>query len=383
MIKHWLTIGMSSFSTPGFQDTSRLMTSAFEGQVAYVEPPKPFSSWRRLNGRLTRWESDHSANWNVFTPPLPIPRKVDPLSMAYKRQTSNLANALSELWGDNWRSSTVCYITNWTPFQQRLIERLDPTYLVFDCVDDILSFPYDWDRDAVVSAWRKLASSSVKVLAVSPKLRHDMETLLDVPIDHSPNGVDATGFMKPSGIPPADVREEGRIKVGFAGTLNHWIDFDSMIQLATEYPDITLYLMGRQGNFRDEAHKQAFHRLTSLDNVKYLGAIPYPDLPSYLHAMDVLLLPRTPGPASVASSPLKLYEYLAVGKPIVTYGVPIPPDMESFVYSARDQSALVEPFRDAVAEATGRSQSLHERRQSYALANTWSHRMKRVLEGIE
>ncbi|WAH43496.1 hypothetical protein NZD89_08990 [Alicyclobacillus fastidiosus] len=248
MFKNWLSFGMSAYHTPGFQDTSRLMTRGFKGEVIYVEPSRSLFHEKKFKGTLWGWKSCKMGEHNtVLTPPLSIPKKLDILSTAVKRQIKNLDDELSHHWGHEWRNETVVYVTNWTPYQYRIIERLNPQYVIFDCVDDVLSFPYGWNREEVVTAWRRLAELSSTVLAVSPTLRNQMEELLNRPVVVLPNGVDAELFMSPSSEVPTGLEHNGnQIRVGFAGTLNHWIDFEAMLSIVDTFPEVTLFLFGKE-----------------------------------------------------------------------------------------------------------------------------------------
>ncbi|GMA66092.1 hypothetical protein GCM10025859_65340 [Alicyclobacillus fastidiosus] len=278
----------------------------------------------------------------------------------------------------------MVYVTNWTPYQYRLIKQLSPHYVIFDCVDDVLSFPYAWNRDEVVNAWRGLAQLSSLTLAVSLTLRDQMESQLNRPVVLSPNGVDAELFIKPQPeVPPCLERKGGRIRVGFAGTLNHWIDFEAMLSIVETFPEVTLFLIGREGQMGNDQHVQSYRRLLEHNNVCYLGGVPYDELPGYLQALDVLLLPRIPSNASTSSNPLKLFEYLAVGKPIVVSGVPITSDANRLVYATNEQLSFQDAFGNALAEGRDPSISVVRDRQAYAMKHTWRQRVNSALSLIK
>lgn len=382
----WLTIGMSNENTPGFQDTSRLMTQAVEGTVGYIEPPKALQAWKEPHRRMFAWTSRRAGAWEVWSPPLPVPKKLDPCRFTLKLQAANLRRQLVRQFGEDWVDTTTVYITNWSYYQKPLIEQLGPKRLVFDIVDDVLAFPYTFQRDKVIQAWQWLAQHASVVTAVSPTLQNLTWQQLGVVPLCLPNGVDATHFMHASKPVPSaisDPTHPSGLKVGFAGTLNHWIDFSSMLNLVTSRPDMQLYLMGRVGNFGGGDRHRQFEALKSHERVHMVGNVPYHDLPNYLHAMDILLLPRIPSPASESSSPLKLYEYLAVGKPIAVSGVPIPDDMNAFVFSDGSGSDLAQAFSFAEGEVAGLSERLDALRQEYAKRHTWQARVACIESALE
>ncbi len=382
MIKHWLAFGMSDVSTTGFQDTSRLMTSAFEGDVCYVCPPKPFSAWKHVDGKIAGWTLSKTGTWNVLTPPLPIPSKIDIGNVFSRFRVRNLKRTLKRLWGADWRDTTLVYVTNWTPFYHQLFGQLRPKHLIFDCVDDVLSFPYHWDERRVHESWQHIADMSTAVLAVSPCLKEKMEQLLHVTVHVLPNGVDAKRFMMAEESVPAEISPYPR-RIGFAGTLNHWIDFETISSLAQMYTDAHFFLMGKEGYLHASGQREALCKVRELPNVHYLGAIDYDELPGYLRAMDVLFLPRIPSSASQSSNPLKLYEYLATGRPIVMTGVPLPGDARKLIYTSSSGQTPADALLAALNEAEGRLPSMKAARQSYALGHTWGLRMEAVLSLID
>ncbi|MCL6454249.1 MAG: glycosyltransferase [Alicyclobacillus sp.] len=408
-MKNWLTIGMSKYETPGFEDTSRFMTRAFPGRAAYVEPPRAFRAWRWLERPVATWQTRTVDEVDVYTPPLPVPGRIDPLRLTLRLQAARLHRRLAARWGERWRDETIVYVTNWTPYQQRFISLLGPRYVVFDLVDDVLSFPYQMDEAAVWQAWRKLAEAATAVLAVSPELVQMAETQLGVSAHLLPNGVDFERFQAPAGAVQWDAQRDEREgvpedrglsagegireaapsgeprhrRVGFAGTLNHWIDFDLLGALANAFPEVEFQLMGRVGTFASDAQRAAYEALLAQENVHYLGMIPYAHLPEALHSVDVLLLPRRMTPASAASNPLKLYEYLAVGKPIVTACVPVPADARTLVYTATgDTAEAAAALRLALDEAAGRRPSRRAERQAYAQQHSWRNRVEMVVDRV-
>lgn len=382
-MKYWLTFGMSAFTTPGFQDTSRFMTLGFSGQRAYIEPPKSFSSWKQLDGTVRTWRLTSEQNTTILTPPLPIPNRVDALQLGVRLQCASLEQSLRKQFGVRWREETAVYITNWTPQFAPLLQLLRPKHLIFDIVDDVLAFPYSWNRDKVLRHWRSIAAQSSVVLAVSDSLvAHARRDLLHS-ADYAPNGVNAVHFQTaPTKCPSELTPWQDALCVGFAGTMNHWIDFDAVLALANVHPHVHFFMMGKTGHFGSNGADLAFKRLSDVPNVHFLGAIDYEQLPDYLHAMDILMLPRLQLASSAASSPLKLYEYLAVGKPIITCGVPIPSDLTSLVYASQGPEGLEAEFAAASTEA-GNSDALRiksKMRQAYALERTWEKRVAKALD---
>jgi glycosyltransferase involved in cell wall biosynthesis len=103
--------------------------------------------------------------------------------------------------------------------------------------------------------------------------------------------------------------------VGFVGAFEYWVDFDLVLRIAKKIPEATFLLVGggRLLKYvRDEAARMR------LNNVYLTGPLGYRDAMNYVAGMDVCLLPFTHSPVSDGSCPLKLFEYAAQRKPIVS-----------------------------------------------------------------
>ena len=123
-----------------------------------------------------------------------------------------------------------------------------------------------------------------------------------------PNGADVEHFSTPA-EPAAELRDLPRPIIGFVGGLSEWVDLEVIAHVARARPRWTMALIG------PAAIDTSVVR--SLDNVRLLGPRPYATLPAYLAAMDVGLIPFRPSPVTAHADPIKAYEYLAAGLPVV------------------------------------------------------------------
>ena len=117
--------------------------------------------------------------------------------------------------------------------------------------------------------------------------------------------------------------------------------------------------------------------LTALPNVRWLGPKQYAELPRYVAAFDVGLIPHVANAYTRSCFPLKLYEYLAAGKPVVASGVPELAGMEPDVVLADGARAFVEAVQDALKH-DGEADQL--RRRQLADRNSWETKTERLVE---
>lgn len=128
------------------------------------------------------------------------------------------------------------------------------------------------------------------------------------------NGVDCARFSDPGPL-PEDLRfrallERGRPIVGYYGALARWLDYEALRRIAAD-GRFTLLLIGLR-------YDESFEReLAGREGVVFLGPRPYGSLPAYAARCDVLLVPFRRGEVGDAASPVKLFEYMALGVPVV------------------------------------------------------------------
>ncbi|MGH9844357.1 MAG: glycosyltransferase [Blastocatellia bacterium] len=128
-----------------------------------------------------------------------------------------------------------------------------------------------------------------------------------------PNGADVAELDK-AGPNAWRARHPGPV-VGFVGAFEYWVDFDLVLRMAQAMPRVTFLLVGggrRLKWVKDDVAARG------LSNVCLTGAVPYREAMDYVAGMDVCLLPFTHDAVSDGSCPLKLFEYAALRKPIVS-----------------------------------------------------------------
>ena len=165
--------------------------------------------------------------------------------------------------------------------------------------------------------------------------------------------------------------------LGFAGNfLASKVNFDLLEALARALPQSTLLLIGPA----TQETAPTLQGLAQLPSVRWLGEKPYADLPRYVAAFDVGLIPYVSNAYTRSCFPLKLYEYLAAGKPVVASGLPELSGMEPEVVLVDDATAFVNEVQEAAARNGNREQL---RRRQLASANSWEARAGRLLELVQ
>ncbi len=179
-----------------------------------------------------------------------------------------------------------------------------------------------------------------------------------------PNGVDFSHFQTDDPVPPEYAAIGGPIVV-YAGSLRYWFDYELVRSLAQRLPDINVVLIGPD----DLAQKN----LNDLPNIHLLGPRPYATLPAYLRHANVGIIPfavETYPDLIHGVNPLKLYEYMATGLPVVTTAWR---ELEYLDSPARLTSSTDE-FIASVAETIARPPDQNALRR-FASTHDWSSRI--------
>jgi glycosyltransferase involved in cell wall biosynthesis len=130
------------------------------------------------------------------------------------------------------------------------------------------------------------------------------------------NGFDADRFSParaPVERPEPLVGLPGPI-LGFVGTIFYLLDFEMLMEVARAHHDKSFVFVGPV----EATAADAFSQLTALPNVFHVGPQPQGSIPAFIASFDVCLNPFAKGPVADSVSPLKVYEYLAMGVPVVS-----------------------------------------------------------------
>lgn len=130
-----------------------------------------------------------------------------------------------------------------------------------------------------------------------------------------PNGVDTQDFKYYKNS-KEELGLDGFI-LGYVGVLREWVDFKPVFKaLKSLNSDIKLLIVGSEGNLKES--KELAKEFGVEDRVIFTGMIPYSDVPKYVSAMDVGLIPFNLSKVSHNALPLKLFEYMACNKPVIS-----------------------------------------------------------------
>jgi GT2 family glycosyltransferase/glycosyltransferase involved in cell wall biosynthesis len=166
----------------------------------------------------------------------------------------------------------------------------------------------------------------------------------------------------------------GRKVIGYYGAIAEWFDLDLLEKVARRFSDCLVLLVGADTS-------GAQQRLQALGNVEFTGEVPYARLPYYLEGFDVCLLPFQVIPLTLATNPVKVYEYLSAGKEVVSIDLPEIRQFGELVRTGSDHASFLDAV-DAALVAEPDPVAI-ARRQQFAAEQTWAHRVHDLVQGIE
>jgi teichuronic acid biosynthesis glycosyltransferase TuaH len=191
------------------------------------------------------------------------------------------------------------------------------------------------------------------------------------------NGVDLTHFAArpaPGPVPRAmqDVVGRGRPVVGYFGALAKWFDYGIVRHLAERRPTYDIVLIGPM--YDDSSSRQD---MQGLPNVRLLGPVDYAALPDYARLFDVALIPFLLNDITASTSPIKLFEYMALGLPIVATDMPECRKYRS-VLIGRDPGHFIEQVDRALALRDDARYMATLREE--AVTNSWSAKAGAIVD---
>jgi len=192
-----------------------------------------------------------------------------------------------------------------------------------------------------------------------------------------PNGVDFAHFsqaLKEETEVPEELASLPSPRIGFIGLVEPlWVDTELLVSLARARPDWSMVVIGDTRKWRVSSDTPK--------NLHILGPRPYGRVPHYLKGMDVCLVPFRNNAVSQATSPLKLYEYLAAGRAVVSTPVPDLAFLGSVVWCARSRDEFLTAIEEALSLAHDPTE--RQRRLEVASQHSWQQRAQVALEWIE
>jgi len=265
----------------------------------------------------------------------------------------------------------------YVPQAEVLIDALQPSLIVYHCVDDIAAHGRI-DTASFRAAEQRFAGRADLVLASAPKLAERLRKFSSNVID-APNVADTGMFSRAlePGDEDAAMAALPRPRIVFTGAIVATkLDLPLLLALARARPAWSFALVGPVGPGDPHTDVSA---LAAAPNVHLLGPRSYAELPDVLRAADVGLIPYARNELTDSIFPMKVYEYLAAGLPVIATQLPALAGIAE-VRSAADADGILVALEQALAED---SAELRVARSRAAAGHSWDRRMQEIAAAVE
>ena len=335
--------------------TQQLLARLGDAQILFFEPAPRKGAPMPEQGRRVR------AHITVYTLPAALPYP-DETSVLQRRRLDKAADFIQQVMEKHHFREPVLWCSS--PLHAQFLDKLAYRGVVYDCHYFWNEEFLDWESDLTSHSEVVFAASFGLIKRLSPC--NDNIALL-------PNGVNPLLFQqKQRNIPPELTGIPGQRVLGRLGSVTGQLDLEPLLYAADHRPEWTFVLMGR-------VTKPAAEQLRGRNNIVLTGAVNPLDVPDYLYRCDLLFdLMRFDRPGDVV--PIRVYEYLATGRPIVTV---VDPDVletiPELVSTAYDGPGFLRRCKAAFGEDPG----LPRRRRAMAKDSSWTARAAQVSDILE
>lgn len=327
------------------------------------------------NGRFTLLNKIDS-NLCCFTPPILPFSENFPLigSLNIKISSYFLKRALNKIGFNDY------ILWFYDPEAGEYMDHLTPYFTCYDCVDEFSAMPsYQNPRRKALLIERELrlireasmVFTTSKNLFASKKSINPNTYLVE-------NVGDFDHFNQYAGVKlpaPADFPKGSAPVIGFSGAVDPYkVDFELISFLANQRPNWNIVLIGG----KTDSQKKDF-QFPRNKNIHYLGRKEYAELPQYLAHFDVCMVPYGINDYTQGVFPIKLFEYLSTGKPVVTSSLPSLGKYGSLIRISESKERFLSNIEDVLAND---SNAQKQARLQCAKEHTWESRAKHLIDHV-
>ena len=255
----------------------------------------------------------------------------------------------------------------------KTIEKQNKGKIVFDCMDEHSGFS---------NVDQQIIEHEIELIKMADMVISSSNKLFDKNILHNSNTVkikNGTEFEFFNTKQNTDELQDISNKpiIGYYGAIADWFDIELIEYCAKQRPEYNFVLIGSTFSCNIENAK-------ILSNIFFLGEKNYKDLPKYLYSFDVCTIPFKIIPLIEATNPVKFYEYISAGKPVVSTKLPELEEFKDICYLAKDKEEFLNMLDMAVKEKElDDFEQLVQKRIQIAKENSWDSRVTFLEDKLE
>jgi glycosyltransferase involved in cell wall biosynthesis len=254
-----------------------------------------------------------------------------------------------------------------------MFDRFENPVIVYDILDDLSI--YD-DDEAGLPEQRRVRARHPAVMERADVVTASAPALVSAHLSERSdillveNGVDPDRFGGEHHVPDALSSLEGPI-IGYHGAVARWFDFDLFAGVAEALPSFRFVFVGPV----DPGVQARFEDVVALPNVFSFDAVHSDEIADYVASFDVGIIPFVVDSLTAAVSPLKMYEFLAAGVPVVATPLPVSAD-HPLVRTASDTDGFASQIVGALSDRRG--SDFARDAAAAAVEASWKNRVEQI-----
>ncbi len=260
---------------------------------------------------------------------------------------------------------------------RNIVKYFKKSLVIYHVVDNYSKAPY-WDEETrrIVAKEERAMLSIADIVVVTSPFLLEKHSKYNSNVHLVKNAVDYEKFAPARQFKniPEDMEHISKPIIGHIGILNDKLDYDLINTVARARPDWSFVFVGGQSPGNTETNVYKFTN-GHPSNVFLLGQRNVTDIPRYIHACHICILPYRRDKYTEAIDSLKLYEYFACEKPVVATDVPTARERSQAVYIANDANDFIQKLEKAMTCDTLNQRVLQ---RSIAQQNTWDKRIEQL-----
>jgi len=270
-------------------------------------------------------------------------------------------------------------VISFNPFANKFVEAIKPKVFAFDVMDNFCFHPEFKNLNKYIfESFEWISSKSDLIFCVNENIKNFF--LENYPLSNGkifvlPNGVDEN--LNFDGVIPEDIRKIKNPRIGYVGVISDRIDFELVERIAKERKNYNfIFVGGKYGNV-----SRMIRKLKRNQNIYFIGDKHYSDLSRYIGSFDVCIVPHKVNEFTLSNDPMKIYEYIYLGKPIVATKISIQSRLVDSVFIAGDEMEFLK-YLDMGVELAKDENFVKRQRETIKSDMFWREKARFIVDEI-
>lgn len=255
---------------------------------------------------------------------------------------------------------------------------LDTKKIVYDCMDNHCEANVNF-RELYLKWEKGLVSHCHSIVVSSKDLKYKLKERYDIDdekITVINNGVEKKRFFEMEENKQQSIdffKNNGKKRIGYIGTVSEWFDYELIRNVALKISEMDFYIIGPRES------QKCVNTFKDMSNINIIDAQPYELVPSIINNLDIAIMPFVKSDFINSVNPVKIYEYAALGKPIIATRYVETEKFKDVVYLYDSEQEFVNHIHSSLQEDKHKKVN----RVQFALDNTWEKRVEDFQAFIE